>query len=107
MTIIMTGVENTGGRPASLNRFARCSGWTTRVKEPLVPGGICLKACPPYVARASTALASLPKQQFGGAALNCRNKGSSSRPEDSHLRALPDPYVDLSIHTAPDVRPFP
>jgi hypothetical protein len=22
----------------------------------------------------------------------------SSRPEDSHLRALPDPYVNLSIH---------
>ena len=31
----------------------------------------------------------------------------SSRPEDLHLRALPDPYVNLSIHTAPDVRPFP
>jgi hypothetical protein len=31
----------------------------------------------------------------------------SSRPEDSHLRALPDPYVNLSIHTAPDVRPVP
>ena len=31
----------------------------------------------------------------------------SSRPEDSHLRALPDPYVNLSIHTAPYVRPFP
>src|SRR5438132_9228975 len=31
----------------------------------------------------------------------------SSRQEDSHLRALPDPYVNLSIHTAPDVRPFP
>jgi len=28
----------------------------------------------------------------------------SSRPEDSHLRALPDPYVNLSIHTAPDVQ---
>ena len=31
----------------------------------------------------------------------------SSRPEDSHLWALPDPYVNLSVHTAPDVRPFP
>src|SRR6516165_9119755 len=31
----------------------------------------------------------------------------SSRPEDSHLQALPDPYVNLSVHTAPDVRPFP
>ena len=29
---------------------------------------------------------------------------SSSRPEDSHFRALPDTYVNLSIHTAPDVR---
>jgi hypothetical protein len=34
-------------------------------------------------------------------------QGSSSRPEDSHLRALPEPDVNLSIHTAPDVRPFP
>src|SRR6516165_5212150 len=33
--------------------------------------------------------------------------GVSSRPEDSHLQALPDPYVNLSVHTAPDVRPFP
>jgi hypothetical protein len=24
-----------------------------------------------------------------------------------HLRALPKPYVNLSIHTAPDVRPLP
>jgi NAD(P)-dependent dehydrogenase (short-subunit alcohol dehydrogenase family) len=31
----------------------------------------------------------------------------SSRPEESHLRALPEPYVNLSIHTAPDVRPLP
>src|SRR5882724_1772887 len=31
----------------------------------------------------------------------------SSRPEGFHLRALPEPYVNLSIHTAPDVRPLP
>ena len=31
----------------------------------------------------------------------------SSRPEDFHLRALPEPYMNLSIHTAPDVRPVP
>jgi len=29
----------------------------------------------------------------------------TSGPEDSHLRALPEPY--LSIHTAPVVRPLP
>jgi len=34
-TMIMTGVANTGGRIASLNRFARCSGWTRRLKEAL------------------------------------------------------------------------
>src|SRR6516165_12469101 len=28
----------------------------------------------------------------------------ASRAEDSHLRALLDPYVTLSSHTAPDVR---
>jgi len=31
----------------------------------------------------------------------------SSGPKDFHLRALPKPYVNLSIHTAPVVRPFP
>ena len=31
----------------------------------------------------------------------------SSRAEGLHLRALPEPYVNLSIHTAPDVRPLP
>src|SRR5450830_1110462 len=30
----------------------------------------------------------------------------SSRAEESHLRALPEPCVNLSIHTAPDVRPL-
>src|ERR1035441_4845200 len=30
----------------------------------------------------------------------------SSRPEESHPRALPEPCVNLSIHTAPDVRPL-
>ena len=29
------------------------------------------------------------------------------RAEEFHLRALPDTYVNLSIHTAPDVRPLP
>jgi hypothetical protein len=33
--------------------------------------------------------------------------GLSSRPEESHPRALPDPCMNLSIHTAPDVRPLP
>src|SRR5882724_2805045 len=45
MTMIMTGVANTG-RIASLNRSARCSGWTRRLKEPLAPRGICRMACP-------------------------------------------------------------
>src|SRR5665811_976829 len=30
----------------------------------------------------------------------------SSRPEESHPRALPDPCVNLSIHTASDVQPL-
>jgi hypothetical protein len=31
----------------------------------------------------------------------------SGRAEEFHLRALPKPCVNLSIHTAPDVRPLP
>ncbi len=30
----------------------------------------------------------------------------SSRPEEFHLQALPEPCLNLSIHTAPDVRPL-
>ena len=30
----------------------------------------------------------------------------SSRPEEFHLRALPEPCMTLSSHTAPDVRPL-
>ena len=30
----------------------------------------------------------------------------ASRAGDSHPHALPEPYVTLSSHTAPDVRPF-
>jgi carboxyl-terminal processing protease len=33
--------------------------------------------------------------------------GRDRRGEDFHLRALPEPYVNLSIHTAPIVRPLP
>src|SRR3977135_3075233 len=32
---------------------------------------------------------------------------SSSRPEEFHPQALPEPCMNLSIHTAPDVRPLP
>src|SRR5262245_17984390 len=39
-------------------------------------------------------------------ALQRRSK-LSSRPEEFHLRALPEPCRNLSIHTAPDVRPLP
>src|SRR3954465_2605554 len=31
----------------------------------------------------------------------------ASRARESHPHALPEPYVTLSRHTAPDVRPFP
>jgi len=34
--IIMTGVAKTGGSIASLNWFARCCGWTSKVNEPLL-----------------------------------------------------------------------
>ena len=41
---------------------------------------------------------ALPRERF---------RPLTSGPEDFHLRALPEPYVNLSIHTAPIVRPFP
>src|SRR5947199_10484872 len=47
MTMIITGVANTGGSIASLNRFARCSGCTSSEKEPLAPRDICFMACAP------------------------------------------------------------
>ena len=38
--------------------------------------------------------------------LKCSVGSWASRPEESHPRALLEPYVNLSIHTAPDVRPL-
>ena len=41
------------------------------------------------------------------AALNpIRKRQPSSRPEEFHIRALPEPCMTLSSHTAPDVRPL-
>jgi hypothetical protein len=40
IAMIMTGVANTAGSVASLNRLARCSAETVSVNEPLAPGGI-------------------------------------------------------------------
>jgi hypothetical protein len=51
MTMIITGVASTGGSIASLNRFARRSGWTRRVKEPLAPSGICRMLVSPFLIR--------------------------------------------------------
>ena len=39
-------------------------------------------------------------------ALAPRRGCSSSRPEEFHLRALPEPCMTLSSHTAPDVQPL-
>ncbi|MDT7814341.1 MAG: hypothetical protein QOJ42_4257 [Acidobacteriaceae bacterium] len=44
---------------------------------------------------------------WGGPAASAAGLFLASRPEGFHLRALPEPYVNLSIHTAPDVRPLP
>ena len=50
---------------------------------------------------------ALPDQCLRSAEADVRPPSLSSRPEGFHLRALPEPYVNLSIHTAPDVRPLP
>src|SRR5215472_13766117 len=42
----------------------------------------------------------------GGAAARPILLSMSSRPEEFHLRALPEPCMTLSSHTAPDVRPL-
>src|SRR6516165_5256812 len=49
--------------------------------------------------------------RFPPTAADCRpdtdGPQSSSRPEEFHLRALPEPCMTLSSHTAPDARPLP
>src|SRR5262245_23882321 len=37
----------------------------------------------------------------------CETSNMTSRPEEFHLRALPEPCMTVSSHTAPDVRPLP
>jgi Cu/Zn superoxide dismutase len=46
-------------------------------------------------------------QTPAGVLLKLSIREMSSRAEGFHLRALLKPYVNLSIHTAPDVRPLP
>src|SRR5690348_7198965 len=60
MTMIMTGVAKTGGNIASLNRFARCSGCTRRLKEPFAPTGM------DFIAKLSRSLAELQPPQLVG-----------------------------------------
>ena len=52
-----------------------------------------------------TASAELPRADVHRA--SPQPPQSSSRPKEFHLRALPEPCVTLSSHTAPDVRPLP
>jgi threonine/homoserine/homoserine lactone efflux protein len=40
-------------------------------------------------------------------AMSAGSLSLASRPEEFHLRALLEPCRNLSIHTAPDVRPLP
>src|SRR5262249_45645159 len=51
---------------------------------------------------------SLPPPPLKQPAIRVEKVGSlSSRPEEFHLRALPEPCMTLSSHTAPDVQPLP
>src|SRR3982074_1208839 len=51
MAMIMPGVARTGGKVASLKRFARCSAVTTSVNEPLAPTGIDAMRLLPWTCR--------------------------------------------------------
>ena len=52
-------------------------------------------------------VAACPQPGEAGIRLPERDSRLSSRPEEFHLRALPEPCMTLSSHTAPDVRPWP
>ena len=54
-------------------------------------------------------LSALARPDFYNYGFNLNITGLSlaSRPGESHPQALPEPYVNLSAHTAPDVLPFP
>jgi hypothetical protein len=56
---------------------------------------------------ASSASPASPNYNISLSAVVVNAEESSSGPEDFHLRAPPEPYVNLSIHTAPIVRPLP
>src|SRR5579864_5519815 len=73
--MIMTGVAGTGGSIESLNRFARCSGNTSRVKKPRVPTGTM---------RITSPLSNLQHSP----AVQLRNAALSDGENDS-TRALP------------------
>src|SRR4051794_27236759 len=55
----------------------------------------------PVAQRGAVELDPLP-----GEDLRLAVQGQASGAGESHPRALPEPYVNLSAHTAPSVRPF-
>ena len=69
---------------------SQCRTWVKRRVAIQAPAGR-LSAMPPI----ATVVAAMRRTQQ-----------RSSRPEEFHLQALPEPCVNLSIHTAPDVRPL-
>jgi hypothetical protein len=51
-------------------------------------------------------LAAIDIDAAAGIDLGLPVERQASRAEGFHLRALPEPYVSLSAHTAPSIRPF-
>jgi hypothetical protein len=79
-------------RPQSAER----RGTTNLDKRTLSERDICTSFWEPLPAKGRRHAADMPV-----------STKMSSRPEELHLRALPEPCMTLSSHTAPDVRPSP
>jgi len=59
------------------------------------------------IASYSAAMECYRRAMLGEQTLEARRENLSSRPKEFHLRALLEPCMTLSSHTAPDVRPLP
>ena len=73
--------------------------------RPAASAQVCPWHYPDLTADSTRRLPSGVKLTLGSN--GCEVPGLSSRPGEFHPRALPEPCMNLSIHTAPDVRPLP
>src|SRR5205085_7225341 len=105
ITMIMTGVANTGGNAESLNRLARCSDRTSSENRPLAPTGISFMRPPHRLPAIRTSARTGPEWEDAQEMTRREQvkEGSADRPprsvalDERHRCRVSPPATDGSV----------